>query len=220
MSETIRIKFTRTGPVSYIGHLDLLRYFQKIIAKSGIDIKYSQGFNPHQLVSFAYPLGVSMETLGDYMDMEVESFESTDSIVESLNSVMNEGITVVSASVVPEGEPTAMASVFMADYDVFTDGIFDENEISDYLARKEIFILKESKKGQTESDIRPGIKELKSFDGGLFMRLSSGSSLNVKPASVIETLNSFTGKNVSIDLIRRLEIYKGDENGIKPLGEY
>ena len=220
MSETIRIKFTRTGPVSYIGHLDLLRYFQKIIAKSGIDIKYSQGFNPHQLVSFAYPLGVSMETHGDYMDMEVESYESTDAIVNSLNSVMNEGITVVSASVVPEGEPTAMASVYMADYDVFIDGTYDDNEIKDYLSQKEILIIKDSKKGQVESDIRPGIKELRIEGDKLFMKLSSGSSLNVKPASVVDTLNAFTGKNREINLIRRLEIYKGDENGIKPLGEF
>ncbi len=220
MSETIRIKFTRTGPVSYIGHLDLLRYFQKIIAKSGIDIKYSQGFNPHQLVSFAYPLGVSMETHGDYMDMEVESYESTDAIVNSLNSVMNEGITVVSASVVPEGEPTAMASVYMADYDVFIDGTYDDNEIKDYLSQKEILIIKDSKKGQVESDIRPGIKELRTEGDKLFMKLSSGSSLNVKPASVVDTLNAFTGKNREINLIRRLEIYKGDENGIKPLGEF
>ncbi len=220
MSETIRIKFTRTGPVSYIGHLDLLRYFQKIIAKSGIDIKYSQGFNPHQLVSFAYPLGVSMETHGDYMDMEVESYESTDAIVNSLNSVMNEGITVVSASVVPEGEPTAMASVYMADYDVFIDGTYDDNEIKDYLSQKEILIIKDSKKGQVESDIRPGIKELRTEGDKLFMKLSSGSSLNVKPASVVDTLNAFKGKNREINLIRRLEIYKGDENGIKPLGEF
>jgi radical SAM-linked protein len=220
MSETIRIKFTRTGPVSYIGHLDLLRYFQKIIAKSGIDIKYSQGFNPHQLVSFAYPLGVSMETHGDYMDMEVESYESTDAIVNSLNSVMNEGITVVSASVVPEGEPTAMASVYMADYDVFIDGTYDDNEIKDYLSQKEILIIKDSKKGQVESDIRPGIKELRIEGDKLFMKLSSGSSLNVKPASVVDTLNAFTGKNREINLIRRLEIYKGNENGIKPLGEF
>ena len=161
-----------------------------------------------------------METHGDYMDMEVESYESTDAIVNSLNSVMNEGITVVSASVVLEGEPTAMASVYMADYDVFIDGTYDDNEIKDYLSQKEILIIKDSKKGQVESDIRPGIKELRIEGDKLFMKLSSGSSLNVKPASVVDTLNAFTGKNREINLIRRLEIYKGDENGIKPLGEF
>lgn len=51
MATAIRIKFSRKGPVSYLGHLDVLRYFQKAIIRAGIDIRYSEGFNPHQILS-------------------------------------------------------------------------------------------------------------------------------------------------------------------------
>ena len=56
----IRIKFAKIGPVKYVGHLDMLRYFQKLMRRAGIDITYSEGFNPHQKMSFAAPLGVGV----------------------------------------------------------------------------------------------------------------------------------------------------------------
>ena len=220
MSFNIRVKFSRKGPVCYTGHLDILRYFQKIIARSGIDICYSKGFNPHQIISFAYPLGVSMETEGDYMDMEVETFESTESIVSMLNSCLNEGIEAVSASVVPDGEPNAMASVAMADYRVNVSGVFTDEDIKGFLSQETIMVTKEGKKGPVLADIKEGIKELKNTDDGIFMKLLSGSSMNIKPATVIEKLSEFTGNDISVTNICRLEIYKEKDGIYKPLGEF
>ena len=220
MSFNIRVKFSRKGPVCYTGHLDMMRYFQKIIARSGIDICYSKGFNPHQIISFAYPLGVSMETEGDYMDMEVETYESTDKIMEMLNNCLNEGVEVVGVSVVPEGEDNAMASVAMADYRVNVSGDFFDDEIKRFLEQETIIIEKEGKKGKSLKDIKEGIKELRNTDNGIFMKLLSGSSMNIKPATVIEKLNEFTGNDISVTNICRLEIYKEKDGIYKPLGEF
>ena len=85
----LRLKFSRKGPVKYLGHLDMMRYFQKVLQRAEIDMKYSEGFNPHQIMSFAYPLGVSMETEGDYMDIEVNSYESLEDVCKKMNAVMN-----------------------------------------------------------------------------------------------------------------------------------
>ena len=71
MSVSVRFKFSRKGPVRYTGHLDMLRYFQKAVMRSSLPARYSEGFHPHQIMSFAYPLGVSMETEGDYMDLDL-----------------------------------------------------------------------------------------------------------------------------------------------------
>lgn len=116
MNTTLRIKFERTGPVRYIGHLDMMRYFQKAVMRAGIDIRYSEGFNPHQIMSFAYPLGVSMETKGDYLDIDVLSYQDCRTVTDRLNTVMAEGIRVISTTALPEGAKNAMASVAAADY--------------------------------------------------------------------------------------------------------
>ncbi len=69
---TYRIKFAKYGVVRYIGHLDVMRYFQKAIRRSGLPVVYSQGFSPHQLMSFALPLGVGVTSDGEYMEVEFD----------------------------------------------------------------------------------------------------------------------------------------------------
>ena len=49
----IRIKFRKYGVMRFIGHLDIMRYFQKAMRRANIDIAYSEGFSPHQIMSFA-----------------------------------------------------------------------------------------------------------------------------------------------------------------------
>ena len=66
-----RIRFAKYGVVKFIGHLDTMRYFQKAVRRSELPIKYSQGFNPHQLMVFAQPLGVGITSDGEYMDIDV-----------------------------------------------------------------------------------------------------------------------------------------------------
>ena len=61
----IRVKFSKYGPLRFIGHLDVMRFFQKAIRRAGIDVVYTNGFSPHQVMSFAAPLGVGLCGLGD-----------------------------------------------------------------------------------------------------------------------------------------------------------
>lgn len=67
----LRIRFTKEGPVRFVGHLDFMRFMQRVLKKSGLDVVYTGGFNPHMILSFAAPLGVGEETVGDYADVEV-----------------------------------------------------------------------------------------------------------------------------------------------------
>ena len=116
MSVSVRFKFSRKGPVRYIGHLDMLRYFQKAVMRSGLPARYSEGFHPHQIMSFAYPLGVSMETEGDYMDLDLTEEVPEEELLARLNAVMNEGVSVSRATILKDNAENAMALVAAADY--------------------------------------------------------------------------------------------------------
>ena len=65
---TVRIKFSKFGAMKFIGHLDVMRYFQKAIRRAELDVCYSNGFHPHQVMSFAAPLGVGLTSDGEYVD--------------------------------------------------------------------------------------------------------------------------------------------------------
>ena len=87
----VRIKFEKSGIMRFIGHLDMMRYFQKAFRRSGIDIQYSQGFSPHQLISVAAPLGVGLTSTGEYMDIVMGECPSSKELVDRMNEQMVEG---------------------------------------------------------------------------------------------------------------------------------
>ena len=66
----VRMRFTKTGSLKFIGHLDCMRFFQKALRRAKMDVAYSKGYSPHQLMSFASPLGVGVTSDGEYIDVE------------------------------------------------------------------------------------------------------------------------------------------------------
>lgn len=222
----IRIKFRKFGNVRFIGHLDVQRFFQKAVRRAGIDVAYTAGFSPHQIMSFASPLGVGLESNGEYMDMEVHTFMGSAETVKRLNEVSAEGIEILSAKVLPDTAGNAMASVAAAAYTVrFREGrepSFDwrKNLRSFYEKDSILFtkVSKKSKKGKSpdqgtglamEIDLKQGIYELSPQDDGIFMLLDASSAGNIKPGMVLEAYLAEHGETLKENalLITREDTY-------------
>lgn len=209
----VRIKFTKKGSVKFIGHLDLLRYFQKAIRRSGIDAIYSGGYSPHQIMSFASPLGVGLESNGEYMDIEVNQFTSSSEMRDILQKTMAEGIEILSVRKLDDKTLNAMSSVSAADYTVRIREDYLENlditeAINHFHSLEHIPITKESKKSTREIDLKPFIHILRAVDRRtVFMRLTAGSAENIKPELVMEAICSI-GNNLDPgkDLFNRLAL--------------
>ena len=112
----IRIKFRKWGVMKFIGHLDMMRYFQKAVRRAKIDIRYSEGYSPHQIMSFAAPLGVGITSDGEYFDIEVNESMTSKEAVAALNETMVDGVEVTSYVKLPDKAKTAMSIVAAADY--------------------------------------------------------------------------------------------------------
>lgn len=211
----IRIKFAKYGTMKFIGHLDTMRFFQKAIRRADIDIKYSEGFSPHQIMSFAAPLGVGIESYGEYMDIELLSLTSTQDIKDALNRVMVEGIEVLSVTILPEQVKNAMASVAAASYHIrMKDGKFPiddlEEKIRDFYGQSTIPYTKETKKSTVELDLKQGIYELRSeADGAVYMLVNASSGGNIKPTMIWEKFCEFVGAEIPAEKCQviRLETY-------------
>ena len=83
----VRIRFEKKQPVRYLGHLDIMRFFQRTLNRAGVKMEYSGGFNPHQKMSFAQPLGVGILSEGEYLDAEIAPGQDLNQILENLNRV-------------------------------------------------------------------------------------------------------------------------------------
>lgn len=200
----VRVKFRKFGPVRFIGHLDVMRFFQKCIRRAEIDVAYTTGFSPHQIMTFAAPLGVGLTSDGEYMDIECNSVTDSQDMIPRFNRASVPGIEIVSVVLLPEHSGNAMASVAAASYTVrFREGrepSFDYMEKLDaFYALPQILITKETKKNTLTVDIRPGIYELTADreTGAIHMTVDASSGGNIKPSQVLEAYAAWQGENLT-----------------------
>ena len=220
----IRIKFRKTGIMKFIGHLDVMRYFQKAIRRADVEICYSGGFSPHQIMSFAAPLGVGITSNGEYVDIEVHSTGTTAEMLERLNAVMAEGFEIAEYKLLPDTAANAMSSVAAADYTLtFRPGYEPEEESAEEWFKKltaffdqpQVMVLKKTKKGEKEMDLKPLIYDLGVIAGNdaaqsqLFMKISTGSASNIKPELLLDAYYEAQGKERSpfAFMVQREEVY-------------
>jgi len=210
----IRIKFAKTGALVYIGHLDVMRYFQKLFRRANIPICYSEGFSPHQILSFSHPLPLGMESEGEYADIEISEKLNSKIAIDRLRSQSVPEIEILSFNELPEKAENAMASVKAAKYvvDLGDCNPFSDLDtvLSNLMKQKELIVTKVTKKATKEVDIRPLIYEcIKEDDNKIQMLISSGSTDNLKPELVLNAIAS--NENVTIDVnefkIKRIEQY-------------
>jgi radical SAM-linked protein len=220
----VRIKFRKTGVVKFVGHLDLLRYFQKSMRRADIDIAYSEGFSPHQIMSFASPLGVGITSDGEYMDIEIRSFITTKEAMKRLNETMVEGIEVLSFKQLADNNKNAMSIVAAADYEVtFRENCAPvgnwEEKVAAFFGQEEIIVTKTTKKSTKDVDIKPLIHSITAKNGTVSMQVASGSFENLKPELVMQAFCEFIDfepKEFAL-MIHRKELYAniGDEENIQ-----
>lgn len=223
----VRIKFSKQGAMKFIGHLDVMRYFQKAIRRAHIPIAFTEGFSPHMVMSFASPLGLGLTSDAEYMDIEVLEPIPSKEAVRRLNQVMVEGMNVLSYRKIPEGKANnGMALVDMADYTVtFREGYAPEpgweRQLQEFYRQPAILMQKTTKKGERTVDIRPSIHSLEVRDGSIALRVSAGSKDNLKPELVMEAFAAYLGEEYSAYalLINREEIYAENGSSLEELGE-
>ena len=222
----VRIKFKKYGVMKFIGHLDIMRYFQKAMRRADIDIAYSEGFSPHQIMSFAAPLGVGIISKGEYLDIEVHFSKSSRESVDALNATMVEGVEVVSFKKLDDHAKTAMAIVAAADYNMYyKDGYevpltVDELHVKRkefYELPTEILITKKTKKSEKIMDLKQLVYDfqVKEQDGKpyFYLKVCTGSTDNVKPELVLEAFYEFLGLTYEpmAFQIERIDVYAKDE---------
>lgn len=211
----VRVKFAKQGAMKFIGHLDIMRYFQKAVKRAGIDVAYSEGFSPHMIMSFAAPLGVGITSTAEYFDMEIKTPMSSKEALECLNKAMVEGMEVLSFRKVPDGKANAaMALVAAADYYVaFREGMEPDaawkEKVLSFMQQPEILIVKKTKNNEKEVNIKPFIYDMQIEDDRIFLKLAAGSVKNTKPELVMEAFYGYCQKefNPFSLMTHRAEVY-------------
>ncbi len=212
-----RIKFRKYGVMKFIGHLDIMRFFQKVMRRADIPIAFSGGYSPHMIMSFANPLGVGVTSDGEYFDIELAEAIDFENAVKQMNEVMVEGIEIVNmVAISDDKKKTGMSIVAAADYlsavkgNVFPEGW--KEKAKGFLEQQEINIVKKTKKSEKEVNIKPMIYQFEVRGEQVFMQVATGSVENLKPELVMQAFSRYLGLDPDELTFthHRLEVYANE----------
>ena len=191
----VRIKFKKYGSLMYISHLDLSRTMQRIMVRSGIDIWYSEGFNPQPRIVFACPLPVGVESECELMDIKINTPMECDEIKRRLNDNFPSEMEALDVYF-PEAKIKEIAYI---DYEIrinstkISDGICEKLE---NMFSHDLFVIKKSKGSEKEINIKEYINsfsaKIEQNELVIHTVLCSGGEKNLSPELLVDTIRKNT----------------------------
>ena len=215
--------FEKSERIRHIGHLDIQRSVQRGLRRSGLPVAYSQGFNPHILITFASALSTGACGKREIMDVTMAEDVDPDVFLEKMNCSMPPEMQLKEARAVDNKYPSLMGMVAAADYDLL---IRDDSKgeklaaaIPELMRLEHISAMRKTKTKLTECDIKPLIYGLKAETAGGKTHIRAMLALtereSCKPQMLLEALKNQAGEDGEIRmLVTRDGLYGMDQNGV------
>ncbi|MDD6735612.1 MAG: TIGR03936 family radical SAM-associated protein [Clostridiales bacterium] len=210
------LKYARDERVKYISHLDFIRTFHRTVRRAGLEMSFSQGYNPHPIMTVAMPLSVGVTSGCEYMKIGFEGDYDDKEIKDRLNGALPEGFSILEVCKT-EGKQHDFARLDRAVYLVEMEGNCDRFDENVFLANFELKIMKKSKSGEKESDIRPYIYDFSVLKRSpekmlLKMCIAAGNSYNLKVESVKDAMEKYSdGFKSDFFCVHREKILAGND---------
>ena len=171
-----RIFYTKKDAARFIGHLDLQGLFSKALRRAKLPVAYSQGFNPHQLLSIAMPLSMGFSGTNELFEIFLTKQVNAEDIVQKLNEQMPSGIEIINAQ---ETANTGKAAAGLLSGAIYK--ITFPNEV----------------KSDIPEEVADGVFELKQESANTILAtLAAGSKKNLKPQKLVQTIIAAQSLNV------------------------
>lgn len=210
--------------VRWLGHLDILRAFERALRRAHMPVTFSLGFNPRLRINFASPLSTGITGSAEPAVIELDAATCCEEIEARLNLALPPGIRIHECVEIGEaGRRDLLNSYDRAEY-LFvcaSSTLFTEAQAREategLLQQSEILIIRE-REGRTKTvNIRPYVLdlELESINADN-LRVSwrtvvgIGESGNVRPAELAGALaNRLQG--ISLRRAHRVRLLRSEE---------
>ena len=191
----IRLFYKKLGRSVYISHLDIMRTFQRSLKRAGVDVKHTEGFNPHPYISIALPLSLGFNGECEFLDMVVLDDMPCEEIVSRLNDALPEGIEAVKAY--EGGRP--VRDIAYSEYEIsleYDRGVSEDlkKALRELFAREEIVVVKKSKRGELETNIVPMIKKIEvipSLDKVVIRCILAAGNTSLNPEYIVKAIEKY-----------------------------
>ena len=189
--------FEKGERIRHIGHLDIQRSVQRGLRRSGLPVAYSNGFNPHILITFASALSTGACGKREIMDVTMAEEVSPEEFLEKMNRAMPPEMRLSEARVLDQKHPALMASLRAAKYDLLIRDAEQAEKLAAaipaMMARETVTAMRKTKTALKECDIKPLIYDLKAEGQYILATLTLTEREACKPGMLIEALSREAG---------------------------
>lgn len=217
------IRFGKQPRLRFISHLDLQRFFQRALNRTGLPIAWTQGFNPHPILSFGSALALGWTSEYEILDVKLSAPMGRRRTEDAMRAALPVDLPALEVRMVDDRHPAPMAMVRASDYEITLSGetaaaTLDAAE--EFLRRESVMAVRKTKSGEREVDIRPMALLLEREGDVLSARLMLTEKDTLKPDLLVRALAEIAGAEVPEMRIHRRCLLGEDESGaLKPLME-
>jgi radical SAM-linked protein len=185
--QRVRIRFRKQGDLRLLGHRDLLRAWERLLRRSGLELRMSEGFHPRPKINFPSALAVGIAGTCEVLEVDLLDESTAGELHQRLGRYAPAEMPIESVEVLPAGaRPAQVASM------TFEMPVSDERRAA-LVPRMTALLaadshLIERDEGRKPVDIRPWIESLELVDGQLRMRIRVTRQGSVRPRDVLAAL--------------------------------
>lgn len=211
--------FEKGERIRHIGHLDIQRSVQRGLRRSGLPVAYSQGFNPHILITFASALSTGACGKREIMDVTMAEDVGKEDFLTRMNRAMPPEMQLKEARAVDSRHPSLMGMVRAAVYDLT---IRDEetgklliSAIPAMMEKERIPAMRKTKTKLSEVDIKPLILAISGEENHIRATLILNERESCKPQMLLDALKETAGITEEVRmLVTRENLLGEDGNGV------
>lgn len=213
----VRLRFSKTGRLKYISHLDINRAMSRALKRAQIPLWYTEGFNPHPYMSFSLPLSLGVESLCESVDLRIIGDITNDEIKNRLNNVLPQDIKIVDVYDDFRDNSEIVYSDYVYKFE-FKDNEAAFEKIKNVLSSNEIIALKKGKQGRKrvmkETNIKSFIDKysisIRNDVIVLNIRLLAGPKKNLNPSLLFDTIIRLIDMDFEWKSIARISLLDKD----------
>lgn len=215
--QEVRLRFSKTGRLKYISHLDINRAMSRALKRAQIPLWYTEGFNPHPYMSFSLPLSLGVESLCESVDLRIIGDITNDEIKNRLNNVLPQDIKIVDVYDDFRDNSEIVYSDYVYKFE-FKDNEAAFEKIKNVLSLDEIIALKKGKQGRKrvmkETNIKSFIDKysisIRNDVIVLNIRLLAGPEKNLNPSLLFDTIIRLIDMDFEWKSIARISLLDKD----------
>lgn len=83
-----RVTYARTGLLRWLSHREVMRTFYRLVQRSGLPLRYTEGYHPKPRLSFGPPLPVGAESVAEELDLYLVDELPAEQVAASLAAIM------------------------------------------------------------------------------------------------------------------------------------